>query len=112
MCLHSAAKITHKTQAITSVAAAWHADATVQAFFDNDQENPDPDLPHTAGYMAPANAYQVAAGDESGSDDDYDDCRSEGSVDDPKYVPFQANNICFQKRQALGKHCTIVLTSN
>jgi hypothetical protein len=100
MCLHSAAKITHKTQAITSVAAAWHADATVHAF-DNDHENPDPDLPPTAGYLAPANAYRLAAGDESGSDDD---CRSEGSqLDDPKYVPFQAN-ICFQKRQALGKH--------
>ncbi|TVU29612.1 hypothetical protein EJB05_21187, partial [Eragrostis curvula] len=99
MCLHSAAKITHKTQAITSVAAAWHADATVHAF-DNDQENPDPDLPATAGYLAPANAYRLAAGEESGSDDDYDS-RSEGSIDDPKYVPFQANNICFQKRQAL-----------
>ncbi|RCV06918.1 hypothetical protein SETIT_1G202300v2 [Setaria italica] len=102
VCLHSAAKITHKTQAMTSVAAAWHADATVQAF-DNDLENPDrdPDLPPTAGYLAPANAYRVAAGEESGSDDD-DDCGSEtSSLDDPKYVPFQANNICFQKRQAL-----------
>jgi len=103
MCLYSAAKITHKTQAMTSVAAAWHADATVHAF-DNDQENPDPDLPPTAGYLAPANAYRVAAGDESASDDD---SRSEcSSLDDPKYVPFQANNISFQKRQALGKQTT------
>ena len=103
MCLYSAAKITHKTQAMTSVAAAWHTDATVHAF-DNDQENPDPDLPPTAGYLAPANAYRVAAGDESASDDDDDDSRSEcSSLDDPKYVPFQANNISFQKRQALGK---------
>ncbi|GJN21370.1 hypothetical protein PR202_gb08839 [Eleusine coracana subsp. coracana] len=99
MCLHSAAKITHKTQAITSVAAAWHADATVHAF-DNDQENPDPDLPAVVGYLAPANAYRLATGDESGSDDDFDS-RSESSLDDSKYVPFQANNICFQKRQAL-----------
>lgn len=100
VCLHSAAKITHKTQAMTSVAAAWHADATVHAF-DNDEESPDPDLPPTSGYLAPANAYRVAAGDESGSDDD-DDSRSEtSSLDDPKYVPFQANNISFQKRQAL-----------
>ncbi|CAO2046251.1 unnamed protein product [Urochloa humidicola] len=102
VCLHSAAKITHKTQAMTSVAAAWHADATVHAF-DNDLENPDPDLPPTAGYLAPANAYRVAAGEESATDDDDDDDgRSEtSSLDDPKYVPFQANNICFQKRQAL-----------
>ncbi|XP_062223009.1 uncharacterized protein LOC133921923 [Phragmites australis] len=99
VCLYSAAKITHKTQAMTSVAAAWHADATVHAF-DNDQENPDPDLPPTAGYLAPANAYRLAPGDESGSDDD--DRRSEtSSLDDPKYVPFLANDICFQKRQAL-----------
>ncbi|CAO1942080.1 unnamed protein product [Urochloa humidicola] len=101
VCLHSAAKITHKTQAMTSVAAAWHADATVHAF-DNDLENPDPDLPPTAGYLAPANAYRVAAGEESATDDDDDDARSDtSSLDDPKYVPFQANNICFQKRQAL-----------
>jgi len=100
LCLHSAAKITHKTQAMTSVAAAWHADATVHAF-DNDQENPDPDLPPTAGYLAPANAYRVAAGEESGSDDDDDGQSDTSSLDDPKYVPFQANNICFQKRQAL-----------
>lgn len=114
VCLHSAAKITHKTQALTSVAAAWHADATVHAF-DNDLENPDrdPDLPPTAGYLAPANAYRVAAGEESGSgDDDYDDCRSESSsLDDPKYVPFQANNISFQKRQALGEHPHLLLPS-
>jgi hypothetical protein len=108
VCLHSAAKITHKTQAMTSVAAAWHADATVHAF-DNDQEDPDPDLPPTAGYLAPANAYRVAAGDESGSDDD--DSHSEtSSLDDPKYVPFQAN-ICFQKRQALGKQSILSFPS-
>jgi len=112
ICLHSAAKITHKTQAITSVAAAWHADATVHAF-DNDQENPDPDLPPTAGYLAPANAYRVAAGEESGSGGDDDDSHSEtSSLDDPKYVPFQANNICFQKRQALGKQTILPFLSS
>ena len=102
----------HKTQAMTSVAAAWHADATVHAF-DNDQENPDPDLPPTAGYLAPANAYRVAAGEESGSGGDDDDSHSEtSSLDDPKYVPFQANNICFQKRQALGKQTILPFLSS
>ena len=98
LCLHSAAKITHKTQAITSVAAAWHADATIHAF-DNDLEDPDPALPAATGYLAPANAYRVASGEES----DEDDARSDDSLDDPKLVPFQVNNMCFQKRQALGK---------
>jgi hypothetical protein len=100
VCLHSAAKITHKTQAITSVAAAWHADATIHAF-DNDLEDPDPALPAATGYLAPANAYRVASGEES---DGYnDDARSDDSLDDPKLVPFQVNNMCFQMRQALGK---------
>lgn len=101
VCLHSAAKITHKTQSITSVAAAWHADATIHAF-DNDLEDPDPALPASTGYMAPANAYRLASGEESDDDDD-DDARSEDSLDDSKLVPFQVNNMCFQKRQALGK---------
>lgn len=105
VCLHSAAKITHKTQAITSVAAAWHADATIHAF-DNDLEDPDPALPAATGYLAPANAYRVAPGEESdgyGDDEDDDDNMSEDSIDDSKLVPFQVNNMCFQKRQALGK---------
>ncbi|KAM0892825.1 hypothetical protein ACQ4PT_025510 [Festuca glaucescens] len=100
VCLHSAAKITHKTQAITSVAAAWHADATIHAF-DNDLEDPDPALPAATGYLAPANAYRVASGEESDGYDDDDDARSDDSLDDPKLVPFQVNNMCFQKRQAL-----------
>lgn len=103
VCLHSAAKITHKTQAITSVAAAWHADATIHAF-DNDLEDPDPALPAATGYLAPANAYRVAPGEESdgyGDDEDDDDNMSEDSIDDSKLVPFQVNNMCFQKRQAL-----------
>jgi hypothetical protein len=102
VCLHSAAKITHKTQAITSVAAAWHADATIHAF-DNDLEDPDPALPAATGYLAPANAYRVASGEESDGYNDDDDARSDDSLDDPKLVPFQVNNMCFQKRQALGK---------
>ncbi|KAF0932106.1 hypothetical protein E2562_008643 [Oryza meyeriana var. granulata] len=99
VCLQSAAKITHKTQAITSVAAGWHADATINAF-DNDQENPNPDLPAIVGYMAPANAYWMASGESS----DYESSSSSSDDDssgDSKYIPFQNNNSCFQKRQAL-----------
>ncbi|KAL5208754.1 hypothetical protein ABZP36_033189 [Zizania latifolia] len=100
VCLHSAAKITHKTQAITSVAAEWHADVTIRAF-NNDLENPDPELPPppTTGYLAPANAYRVAPGDESDYYDD--DSVSDGSLDESKFVHFQTNNSCFEKRQAL-----------
>lgn len=100
MCLQSAAKITHKTQAITSVAAGWHADATINAF-DNDQEDPNPDLPRIVGYLVPVNAYWMASGESSS-----DSSSSSSSDDDDsghpksKYIPFQ-NNHCFQQRQAL-----------
>ncbi|KAG8058962.1 hypothetical protein GUJ93_ZPchr0002g24297 [Zizania palustris] len=39
LCLYSAAKITHRTQAITSVAAEWHANVTIRAI-NNDLDNP------------------------------------------------------------------------
>ncbi|EAY86337.1 hypothetical protein OsI_07714 [Oryza sativa Indica Group] len=100
VCLQSAAKITHKTQAITSVAAGWHADATINAF-DNDQEDPNPDLPRIVGYLVPVNAYWMASGESSS-----DSSSSSSSDDDDsghpksKYIPFQ-NNHCFQQRQAL-----------
>jgi hypothetical protein len=45
----------------------------------------------------------VASGEESDGYNDDDDARSDDSLDDPKLVPFQVNNMCFQKRQALGK---------
>ncbi|KAL5212318.1 hypothetical protein ABZP36_023165 [Zizania latifolia] len=98
VCLHSAAKITHKTQAITSVAAEWHADATIRAI-GNDLESPDHEMPPATGYLAPANAYRVAPGDESDYDDD--DSVSDDSRDESKLVHFQTNNSCFVKRQAL-----------
>ncbi|KAG8071116.1 hypothetical protein GUJ93_ZPchr0006g41617 [Zizania palustris] len=100
VCLHSAAKITHKTQAITSVAAEWHADATIHAF-GNDLENPDTELPPATGYLAPANAYRVAAGDESDYDDDDDDSESDDSLHESKLLHSQTNKSCFVKRQAL-----------
>ncbi|TVU14314.1 hypothetical protein EJB05_37775, partial [Eragrostis curvula] len=101
ICLHSAAKITHKTQAITSVAAAWHADATINCT-DRDQENPRtpskayqlhpqaaPTSPHHAGSMS------------SGEESDDDESRSEDSVDPSRFTSFHVTNISFQKRQAL-----------
>ncbi|KAM0892827.1 hypothetical protein ACQ4PT_025511 [Festuca glaucescens] len=89
---------------VAVVTAAWHSDATIHAF-DNDLEDLDPALPAATGYLGPANAYRVASGEESDgyNDDDDDDARSDDSLDDPKLVLFQVDNMCFQKRQALGK---------
>ncbi|KAL6650796.1 hypothetical protein ACP70R_009721 [Stipagrostis hirtigluma subsp. patula] len=102
ICLHSAAKITHKTQAITSVAAAWHAEATINSI-ERDQENPrtpnkayqqQPQPPPQAP-TSPFLAVDSSSGDES---DDDDESQSEDSVDTSK---FHVTNTSFQKRQAL-----------
>ncbi|PKU62998.1 hypothetical protein MA16_Dca024862 [Dendrobium catenatum] len=90
ICLRSAAKITHKAQALTSHAAKWHVCATIDSF------SHDPE--------APCNT-QLEEGDD---DDDVDDkfyeeeAKSEDELEDTKLVHPQANTITFQKRQALG----------
>ncbi|XP_020674932.1 uncharacterized protein LOC110094117 [Dendrobium catenatum] len=89
ICLRSAAKITHKAQALTSHAAKWHVCATIDSF------SHDPE--------APCNT-QLEEGDD---DDDVDDkfyeeeAKSEDELEDTKLVHPQANTITFQKRQAL-----------
>ena len=110
ICLHSAAKITHKTQAITSVAAAWHADATINSL-DRDQENPR--TPSKAAYLqqhTPTSPFPVASAS-SGEESDDDESRSEDSVDTSRFASFHVTNISFQKRQALGKHPHLLLSS-
>ncbi|WVZ85831.1 hypothetical protein U9M48_032699 [Paspalum notatum var. saurae] len=104
ICLHSAAKITHKTQSITSVAATWHADATINSV-DRDQENPRTPSKaclhlhqHAPTTTSPFSAMASAS---SGEESDDDESRSEDSVDAVRFTSFHATNISFQKRQAL-----------
>ncbi|XP_020110285.1 uncharacterized protein LOC109725491 isoform X2 [Ananas comosus] len=97
MCLRSAAKITHKTQAITSHAAAWHACATI----DPSDAADDPET------HARTNCEE---GDGSDSDDEDDEEeeeeeRDEDDLDDAKLMPTSyaiASTVSFQKRQALA----------
>ncbi|XP_062224789.1 uncharacterized protein LOC133923520 [Phragmites australis] len=97
ICLHSAAKITHKTQSITSVAAAWHADATINSV-DRDQENP---RTPSKGYLqAPTSPFPVT-NTSSGDESDDDESRSEDSLETSRFTSFHVTNISFQKRQAL-----------
>ncbi|CAN6270012.1 unnamed protein product [Urochloa humidicola] len=119
ICLHSAAKITHKTQSITSVAAAWHADATINSL-DRDQENPrTPSRAYLLQHQAPASPFSPgkaylqqqqhapaspcfsAASASSGEESDDDESRSEDSVDTSRFASCHVTNISFQKRQAL-----------
>ncbi|OEL17906.1 hypothetical protein BAE44_0021075 [Dichanthelium oligosanthes] len=99
ICLHSAAKITHKTQSITSVAAAWHAEATINSL-DRDQENP---RTPSKAYLqqqnhAPTSPFPAASASSGEESDDDDESRSEDSV---RFTSFHITNISFQKRQAL-----------
>ncbi|XP_062183715.1 uncharacterized protein LOC133887757 [Phragmites australis] len=99
ICLHSAAKITHKTQAITSIAAAWHADATINSL-DRDQEKPMTPSKAYLQLQAPTSPFPVVS-TSSGDESDNDESRSEDSVETSRFTSFHVTNISFQKRQAL-----------
>jgi hypothetical protein len=103
ICLHSAAKITHKTQAITSVAAQWHADATINSQ-ERDHENPRTPIKassylHAAGPVVPQPAPNASS---SGDESEDETSPSDDGLDGTKIVSFHATHISFQKRQALG----------
>ncbi|KAL2524096.1 Protein of unknown function (DUF3537) [Abeliophyllum distichum] len=90
ICLRSAAKITHKAQAITSLAAKWHAWATIDYFDDLDDETP------TAQIASAQETYPVTAYWDTDNEGDADD-----ELDNTNVVPIYANTISYQKRQAL-----------
>jgi hypothetical protein len=107
ICLHSAAKITHKTQAVTSVAAEWHVDATINST-DRDEENPKiPSKAHLL-HQQPTGPFPPAEESmSSGEESDEDGSRSEDRVDTSRFTSFHVN-ISFQKRQALGEHSRVL----
>ncbi|XVF26134.1 hypothetical protein REPUB_Repub13aG0273600 [Reevesia pubescens] len=88
ICLRSATKITHRAQAITSLAAKWHVCATINSFDDADGETPTTQI--VSPPMFPADA-----------DWDSDEEDGEDDLDNTKLVPIFAHTISFQKRQAL-----------
>lgn len=89
ICLRSAAKITHKAQAVTSLAAKWHACATINSFDELDDETP------------PAQIASAAA--EADCDTDNEEGDGDDALDNTNLVPIYANTISYQKRQALGE---------
>ncbi|KAG6695454.1 hypothetical protein I3843_09G098700 [Carya illinoinensis] len=90
ICLRSATKITHRAHSITSLAAKWHACATINSFDNTDGETP-------RGQITSAQVFHMSAvwesDDEEGDGDD--------DLDNTKLVPIFAHTISFQKRQAL-----------
>ncbi|KAI3698180.1 hypothetical protein L6452_31292 [Arctium lappa] len=91
ICLRSAAKITHKAQSVTSLAAKWHTCATVDSF-DNvglNEETPMANSSDRVDYHF--NAHVDSDMDEGEEDD----------LDNTKMVPIYRDTISYQKRQAL-----------
>ncbi|CAI0379366.1 unnamed protein product [Linum tenue] len=87
--LRSATKITHKAQAVTSLAAKWNVCATLERFDATDGETP------TAAMMAAG-----GAGDSGTETDDAGD--EEDELDNSKIMHAYAySTLSFQKRQAL-----------
>ncbi|XP_020589005.1 uncharacterized protein LOC110030576 [Phalaenopsis equestris] len=93
MCLHSAAKITHKAQAITSLAATWHVSATVASYEDSS------DIPSPA---TSATDNEARDDDDSVQDElEEDDVEGDDELHDSKLVSSSIHTISFRKRQAL-----------
>lgn len=96
--LRTAAKITHKAQGVTSLAAKWHICATIESFESGDTETPT--LQVTASRLFPN------VGSESDAEDAGDE---EDELDNNKLIPAYAQStISFQKRQALGKQTILM----
>nr|XP_023885265.1 uncharacterized protein LOC111997413 isoform X2 [Quercus suber] len=89
ICLRSATKITHKAQSLTSLAAKWHACATINPFDNTDGETP----------RARTNSSQVFSMNHYWESDDEED--GDDDLDNTKLVPIFTHTISFQKRQAL-----------
>lgn len=101
ICLRSAAKITHKAQAVTSLAAKWHACATINQFDELDDETP------TAQIASAQAGYPVT----SDCDTDNEEGDGDDVLDNTNLVPIYANTVSYQKRQALGEYCQTIISS-
>ena len=102
ICLRSAAKITHKAQAITSLAAKWHVCATIDSF----DAVVDGEVPLMSRSSSPL-VFPYTT--HSHSDEEEGD--GEDDLDNTKMVPVIANTISYQRRQALGKYSNFLLIS-
>lgn len=96
ICLRSAAKITHKAQSVASLAAKWHACATLSSFDDQFGDETPVDRTVTPPAIHPVDADWENDDDEEGDGDD--------ELDNTNMVPVHARTISYHKRQALGQY--------
>ncbi|XP_023742837.1 uncharacterized protein LOC111890981 [Lactuca sativa] len=92
ICLRYAAKITHKAQSVTSLAAKWHTCATVDSFDDIDP------IDETLSTNITSERQNYNFNPQSHSDSEEGD---EDELDNTKLVPVYRHTVSFQKRQAL-----------
>ena len=100
ICLRNAAKITHKAQSVTSLAAKWHTCATIDSF---DDMNPCEETAHD-NITTETNKYNF--NNHHYSDNEEGD---EDELDNTKLVPIYRHTITYQKRQALGEIYTYII---
>ena len=94
ICLRSAAKITHRAQAITCLAAKWHACSTINSFDDVDNETASSQSQNISPRVNYIDGHWGSDNDEGDEDD----------IDNTDMTPIFTHTISYQKRQALGKH--------
>ncbi|CDP04462.1 unnamed protein product [Coffea canephora] len=91
ICLRSAAKITHKAQSVTSLAAKWHICSTTNSFDDFDAETPRSHITSDQAIYTDSDAYCDTDNEEGDGDDE---------IDNTNMVPV-IHAVSYQKRQAL-----------
>ncbi|KAL1804178.1 hypothetical protein ACET3Z_032825 [Daucus carota] len=89
ICLRSAAKITHRAQAITSLAAKWNACSTINSFDDMENETP---RAQVAAPRVDCIAGNLDSNNEEGEED---------AIDNTNMMPIFTHTMSYQKRQAL-----------
>ncbi|CAO2823617.1 unnamed protein product [Amaranthus hypochondriacus] len=93
ICLRSAAKITHKAQSITSLAAKWHVCATIDSF--------DAVVDGEVPLMSRSSASHLVFPYTTHSHSDEEEGDGEDDLDNTNMLPVFANTISYQRRQAL-----------
>lgn len=93
ICLRSAAKITHRAQAITCLAAKWHACATISTFDDLGDDTHTPTTQIASPRVDMLNANWGSDNEEADGDE----------LDNTNMMPIYAHTLSYQKRQALGE---------
>ncbi|KAI3740725.1 hypothetical protein L2E82_31196 [Cichorium intybus] len=95
ICLRSAAKITHKAQSVTSLAAKWHTCAMIDSYDDMGigltEETPMANTSNRTNY----HFAHVDSDTDEGVEDE---------LDNTKMVPIYRETISYQKRQALATY--------